>query len=198
MTFGLITILVGNRAEKWILENDPHINTSCNLITDESKRMFLKYKRRLELHEEREIGVTDEEDSIQSLIQDTVGAIAMDTSGNLAAAVSSGGIALKQPGRLGPAATYGSGCWAYNWSSDSKPGVAIATSGSGEHLMKTLFSKECASCIQNMDSGSLGLSFAFKDHFLESEFLKHLDCKFGGAIALRQDKYDNKQSEISI
>lgn len=38
--------------------------------------------------------------------------------------------------------------------------------GSGEHLMKTLFSKECASCIQNMDSGSLGLSFAFKDHFL--------------------------------
>ncbi|XP_076098055.1 threonine aspartase 1-like isoform X1 [Mytilus galloprovincialis] len=207
------SILVGNRAEKWILENEPHINTSCNLITDESKRMFLKYKRRLELHEERvnnkrrkirqnkdkqdedeEIGVTDEEDSIQSLIQDTVGAIAMDTSGNLAAAVSSGGIALKQPGRLGPAATYGSGCWAYNWSSDSKPGVAIATSGSGEHLMKTLFSKECASCIQNMDSGSLGLSYAFKDHFLESEFLKHLDCKFGGAIALRQDKYDNKQS----
>ena len=35
-------------------------------------------------------------------IQDTVGAIAMDTDGNLAASVSSGGISLKQPGRLGP------------------------------------------------------------------------------------------------
>lgn len=50
--------------------------------------------------------MTDEEDSIQSLIQDTVGAIAMDTSGNLAAAVSSGGIALKQPGRLGPVCNF--------------------------------------------------------------------------------------------
>jgi hypothetical protein len=32
--------------------------------------------------------------------------------------------------------------------------------------MKTLFSKECANCIQCMDNASLGLSQAFKDHFL--------------------------------
>lgn len=37
-----------------------------------------------------------------SLIQDTVGAVAIDTAGNLASAVSSGGISLKQSGRLGP------------------------------------------------------------------------------------------------
>jgi len=30
--------------------------------------------------------------------------------------------------------------------------------------------------------------------FLESEYLKHLDSKYGGAIALRQDKWDNNDS----
>ena len=35
------------------------------------------------------------------LLQDTVGAVCVDDSGNVASAVSSGGIILKQPGRLG-------------------------------------------------------------------------------------------------
>lgn len=30
--------------------------------------------------------------------------------------------------------------------------------------------------------------------FLESEYLKHLDSKYGGTIALRQDKWDNNDS----
>ena len=35
------------------------------------------------------------------VLQDTVGAVCVDNCGNVASAVSSGGIILKQPGRLG-------------------------------------------------------------------------------------------------
>jgi len=39
------------------------------------------------------------------VLQDTVGAVCVDDCGNVASAVSSGGIILKQPGRLGQVST---------------------------------------------------------------------------------------------
>jgi len=65
---------------------------------------------------------------------DTVGAVAMDARGNVSAAVSSGGLALKQPGRLGHAAMYGCGCWAVQ---ESPLSVACSTTGCGEHIRQT-------------------------------------------------------------
>lgn len=56
------------------------------------------------------------------------------------AAVSSGGIILKRPGRVGQGALYGSGCFAH---ANAEHAVAVCTSGVGEELMKTALASEC-------------------------------------------------------
>jgi len=64
--------------------------------------------------------------AVEMPIQDTVGAISWDSGGKLAAGVSSGGLLLKYPGRIGEAAVFGAGCWSQ---SDSQIGVACSVSG---------------------------------------------------------------------
>lgn len=99
-------------------------------------------------------------------LQDTVGAICVDRLGNVASAVSSGGIILKQPGRVGQAAIYGCGCWAEN-DLDSGLAVGVSTSGCGEQLVKTLFARECADCLKyNVNEPAAALGGAFTDKFL--------------------------------
>ncbi|XP_061168971.1 threonine aspartase 1-like [Saccostrea echinata] len=133
------SVILGKGAKQWAGENGIKILETGCLITDEARKTYQNHKRKLDIVNERETSKkrrltqqkndkTGESCDVQEeeKIQDTLGAIVMDTSGNIASAVSSGGISLKQPGRLGPAATYGAGCWAYN-QRPGKPGVTTET-----------------------------------------------------------------------
>ncbi|EIW63309.1 N-terminal nucleophile aminohydrolase [Trametes versicolor FP-101664 SS1] len=73
--------------------------------------------------------------------QDTVGAIALDAEGNLAAGVSSGGLLLKLPGRVGEAAMYGAGCWATHR-------VSCSVSGAGEDITRASLAKTICSSVE--------------------------------------------------
>jgi beta-aspartyl-peptidase (threonine type) len=68
---------------------------------------------------------------------DTVGAVVVDAQGRVAAAVSTGGLWLKAPFRVGDSAIVGSGLYA----SDALGGAAVAT-GIGERILKVTLSKE--------------------------------------------------------
>ncbi|KAH7929843.1 N-terminal nucleophile aminohydrolase [Leucogyrophana mollusca] len=76
-----------------------------------------------------------------STMQDTVGAVAWDGEGTLAAGVSSGGLLLKYPGRVGEAAIYGAGCWAQQSADGNDAELrripTNTATGAGEHIIRT-------------------------------------------------------------
>ncbi|XP_062059847.1 threonine aspartase 1 isoform X6 [Lepus europaeus] len=96
---------------------------------------FKRNKRKLELAERVETDFIQLKKRRQSSEKendsgtlDTVGAVVVDHEGNVAAAVSSGGLALKHPGRVGQAALYGCGCWAENTGAHNPYSTAVSTS----------------------------------------------------------------------
>jgi len=83
---------------------------------------------------------------------DTVGCVACDHLGRVCAASSSGGIWLKQSGRLGSSSTIGAGCFAENGEEVEGRGgeedtvrvsVAASVSGCGESIIEQLVALRC-------------------------------------------------------
>ncbi len=62
------------------------------------------------------------------LFHETVGAVALDSRGNLASATSTGGLALKLPGRVGDSPLIGAGTYA-------DKNIAISSTGVGEYII---------------------------------------------------------------
>ncbi|KAK9837600.1 hypothetical protein WJX74_001192 [Apatococcus lobatus] len=81
-------------------------------------------------------------EGLEERLWDTVGAVCCNASGMLASGVSSGGIALKTPGRVGEAAMYACGCWAQD-PHHTRSGAACSTSGVGEVIMRGQLAKNC-------------------------------------------------------
>ncbi|XP_017674451.1 threonine aspartase 1 isoform X4 [Chiroxiphia lanceolata] len=152
---------------------------------------FKRNKRKLELAEKVETDLIQlkkrrqsNEKENDSGTLDTVGAVVVDQEGNVAAAVSSGGLALKHPGRVGQAALYGCGCWAENTGAHTPYSTAVSTSGCGEHLVRTILARECSCALQTEDAHQALLE-TMQNKFIGSPFLANEDGVLGGVIVLR-------------
>jgi len=78
----------------------------------------------------------------------TVGAVGIDGSGTVAAAVSTGGMWLKLPGRIGDSAVIGAGIYA-----DDRLGAACAT-GTGEEIIRNALSLRAVELMASHEAGA--------------------------------------------
>lgn len=121
--------------------------------------------------------------SSKDIISDTIGAIAIDRAGNIAAGSSSGGIALRIEGRIGPAALCGIGTHVMPAApkDPEEKTIASVVSGTGEHLMSSLAASTASQrlyySVQKTEDGRLE---EVDDHdvlklFVEGDFLGMLN-----------------------
>uniref|UniRef100_A0A665W3Q1 Taspase, threonine aspartase, 1 n=1 Tax=Echeneis naucrates TaxID=173247 RepID=A0A665W3Q1_ECHNA len=150
--------LVGRGAHDWAVSHGIPPCPSEKMATKFSLSAYKRNKRKMELAEKMDTGDQTKkrrqssENENGSACLDTVGAVVVDLEGNVAAAVSSGGLAMKHSGRVGQAAHYGCGCWAENACNMNPYSTAVSTSGCGEHLIRTMLARECSAAMQSEDA----------------------------------------------
>ncbi|KAK9237087.1 nucleophile aminohydrolase [Lipomyces kononenkoae] len=125
----------------------------------------------------------------EDMITDTVGVICLDINGELAVASSSGGVVMKQPGRVGPAAMIGSGVWTAT-AIDSK--VAVCTSGTGEDIISTNLACRCAESQLTTTDEIESLSSLMKNDVLRSQAVQ-LQPPAAGVLAMKVTQGDGSR-----
>ncbi|KAI0978120.1 hypothetical protein GJ496_002854 [Pomphorhynchus laevis] len=183
-------LLVSSGAIEWARQHDVDLCEPSKLISDKALRQFREYSKQLSVIRKRKhFDEINDDDRTSRKRYDTVGAIAIDNNGNVASAISSGGIVLKQAGRVGSAAHYGAGCWIEN-STDQRylrHKGACATSGCGEYLIKTMlamnFTRKIISLNKDIDVDDIKKTVC--DAFIDSDRLHTDDDRFMGLIAIR-------------
>ncbi|KAJ1718069.1 hypothetical protein LPJ61_006890 [Coemansia biformis] len=178
-------LLVGDGADKWAAAHGiPTDADPRSKITEDALTRYAQYMDRAfpAGHGVPDDGGGSDIDSLQ----DTVGAVCIDASGAAAAGVSSGGIALKLPGR---AAMFGCGCWAESRTvrAQAPPVVsACSVSGTGEQIMRTMLARDCARRPGDMFS-ALDECLA---EFCETSALRAYTQRSAGLLLLRHDPDD--------
>ncbi|XP_047517156.1 threonine aspartase 1 [Pieris napi] len=168
-------ILTGKGAKTWAERMGLEIVDDKKMI---SPRAFRNYK-----HCKRKLKRYSLQNDVRFSPLDTVGAICVDSYGVVAAGASSGGVSLKHEGRVGQAASFGSGVWAAMSRDGTTPSVASCTSGCGEHLIRTQLAKNTAESLME-SSPVISLDKCLKEKFLESPFLWDVPERLGGALSL--------------
>lgn len=172
-------LLAGKGGLKYARKNGLKIVNSKRLISAKALRQHQKYKKVLDSTE-------------NNGRMDTVGAVCLDGNGHVATGSSSGGLILKQAGRVGQAALFGSSCWAD--SCDLKePVIAVCTTGCGEQLIKTQLAKEIADGLKFVPNPTESLHGILREKFLESRILRGIEQKLGGALVLHENS-----GEVSV
>ncbi|RVE43626.1 hypothetical protein evm_011710 [Chilo suppressalis] len=171
-------ILTGQGARSWAERMGLEIVDEKKMI---SARAFRNYK-----HSKRKLKRYSLQNDTKFSPLDTVGAVCVDSSGVVASGASSGGVSLKHEGRVGQAASFGSGVWAVMSRDGKLPSVASCTSGCGEHLIRTQLAKNSAESLLD-SSPTLGLDKCLKEKFLDSPFLWDVNERLGGTLGLRFD-----------
>ncbi|MCD6324584.1 MAG: isoaspartyl peptidase/L-asparaginase [Desulfurococcales archaeon] len=90
-------------------------------------------------------------------LHDTVGAVAVDSSGRVAAAVSTGGVIMKFPGRVGDSSIPGAGFYA------SQTGAAVAT-GIGETIIRSFLTLRAVELMGEGYSAETSAKLAIMKH----------------------------------
>jgi beta-aspartyl-peptidase (threonine type) len=117
------TMLVGRGAEEFAAAAGVEACTQEWLVTDRERERWAELVKRPPTIEE-----------FFDIPRGTVGAVAFDCHGNIAAATSTGGPPVKQPGRVGDSPIIGAGCYASN---DS---AGVSVTGWGEAFVRLVWS----------------------------------------------------------
>ncbi|KAI9240942.1 MAG: nucleophile aminohydrolase [Podila humilis] len=129
------------------------------------------------------------------MLNDTVGAICVDHLGRVAAGVSSGGIALKFPGRVSEAALFGAGCWAQDPTHEAA-GFACSVTGAGEQITKTLLARTCMDQLID-DDDTTSAAQKVLDKFIVSPLLRSYTERHAGFVAIKIDPAEVSLSEAA-
>ncbi|KAI9253827.1 threonine aspartase 1-like protein [Phascolomyces articulosus] len=189
------TLLVGPGAKVWAGEQGLTLVGDDALLSQDSINTYGKHIRLLYQESSHDDDDDDDDEGVEEdKLDDTVGAIAIDGQGNVAAGVSSGGISLKYPGRVGEAmkaAMYGCGCWAKN-ATENEPAIACSTSGTGEQIMRTRITMQCVEQLETEDDIPSCIARILRKNFIDSPYLQMYDVKSVGIIILRAVKSEQE------